>query len=90
MVIILCRMTRFTLITDKSPTTYTKEDYESYKEQLRETNVMYRGYDPESNYPRANRSTKWNKVLRSIWEEFQQTRIVHSASTMEKDCCLDQ
>ena len=32
----------WTLITDKSPKTYTKEDNERYKELLHETNVMYR------------------------------------------------
>ena len=68
----------WTLITDKSPKTYTKEDYERYKELLHETNVMYRDYDPKCSYPRANRSTKWNKVLRPIWEEYQQKEIVHS------------
>ena len=56
----------WTLITDKSPKTYTKEDYERYKELLHETNVMYRDCDPKSSYSRANRSTKWNKVLRPI------------------------
>ena len=68
----------WTLITDKSPKTYTKEDYERCKELLHETNVMYRGYDHKSSYPRANRSTEWNKVLRLIWEVFQQKGIVHN------------
>ena len=68
----------WTLITDKSPKTYTKEDYERYKELLHESNVMYRDYDPKSSYPRANRSTKWNEVLRPIWEESQQKGIVRS------------
>ena len=68
----------WTLLTDKCPNTCTKEDYERYKELLRETNVMYRDYDPEGSYPRTNRSTKWNEVLRPIWEEFQQKGIVHN------------
>ena len=44
------------------PKTYTKEDYERYKELLHETNVMYGDYDPKSSYCRA----------------FQQKGIVHS------------
>ena len=36
---------------------------------------MYRDYDPKSSYSRANRSTKWDKVLRLIWEEFQQKEL---------------
>ena len=42
----------WTLIIDKSPKTYTKEDYERYKELLHETNAMYRDYDPQSSYQR--------------------------------------
>ena len=52
---------------------------ERYKGQRHETNVMHRDYDPEGSYPRTNRSTKWNKVPRLIWEEFQHKRIMHSA-----------
>ena len=68
----------WTLITDKRPKTYTKVDYERYKELLHETNVMYRDYDPKSSYPRPNRTTKWNEVLLPIREEFMQKGIVHS------------
>ena len=68
----------WTLITDKSPKRYTMEDYGRYKELLHETNVMNGGYDPKSSYPRANRSMKWNKILRPIWEVFQQKGIIHS------------
>ena len=35
----------WTLITYKSPKTYTEEDYERYKELLHETNVLYRDSD---------------------------------------------
>ena len=75
----------WTLITDKSPKTYTKEDYERYNELLHETNVMYRDCDPEGSYPPSNRSTKWNKVLRQICEEFQQKGVVHSEYNDDDD-----
>ena len=48
------------------------------KSYCMKTNVMCQGYDPESSYPRPNSSTKWNKVVRSIWEEFQQKGILDS------------
>ena len=59
------------LITDRNPKEYTQENYERCKEPLYATNVIYRDYDPGRSYPRANRSKKWNKILRSIWEDFQ-------------------
>ena len=70
----------------QSPKTYTKGDYERYKELLHDANVMYCDYDPESSYPQANRSTKWNKVLRPIWEEFQQKGMVHSDYNGDEQC----
>ena len=31
----------------------------------------FRDYDPRSSYPRGNKSKKWVKILRQIWEDFQ-------------------
>ena len=75
------------LITDKSPKTYTKEDYERYKELLHEKNVMYHDFDPDSSYPQANRSMKWYKVPRPIWEEFQQKEIDGDGLYLQKNEC---
>ena len=58
------------------PQDYTGEDYERYKALLYETNALYRDYDSDSNYPRANRSKKWKKTLHHIWEEFKRDGIV--------------
>ena len=39
-------------------------------------NVLYRDYDPPRSYPRGNKSKKWTKILRPIWEDFQKEGIV--------------
>ena len=61
----------WSLITDKTPTAYDEEDYERYTELLYETNVLYQHFNPLSKHPRANKSGKWNKILRPIWDGFQ-------------------
>ena len=68
----------WTLITGPNPKSqdYTREDLERYKEILYETNALYRDYDSDSQYPRANRSKKWKKTLHHIWEEFKRDGIV--------------
>ena len=57
------------LITERNPKEYSSEDYELYKELLYERKVLYRDYDPRSSYPRGNKSKKWTKILRPIWDE---------------------
>ena len=66
------------LITEKIPTSieYDTDDYERYKELLYETNVLHHHYEPASNYPRSNKSLKWQRLLSPIWREFQQDGIV--------------
>ena len=76
-----------TFIVEKNPKEYDEKDYERYKELLYETNVLYRDYDPRNNYPRANRSTKWGKILHPIWEDFQHEEIAHGNS---KDAADDE
>ena len=63
------------LIVDKNPKLYDQNDYERYKELLHESHVLYRNFDPDSHYPRANRSKKWRKILSPIWDEFQRDGI---------------
>ena len=60
----------WSLITDKTSKECDDNDYNRYKELLHETNALYQHYDPRSNYPRANKSRKWNVILRPIWDEF--------------------
>ena len=63
-------------MSEWSPKEYLFEDYERYKELLYQTNILYRDYDPRSSYPRVNKSRKWTKILRPIWEDFQWKGIV--------------
>ena len=72
-----------TLITEKNPKEYDEKAYERYTGLFYETNVLYRDYDPRSSHPRANRSTKWIKIIHPIWEDFQHEGIVHSNSEVE-------
>ena len=65
------------LITEKNPKEYSFEDYERYKELLYETTVLHRDYNPRSSYPRGNKSKKWTKILRPIWEDFQREGIAY-------------
>ena len=65
-----------TLITEKNPKEHDEEDYKRYKEPIYETNVLYRDYDPQSSYPRANRSMKWKTIFHPIWEDFQWEGVV--------------
>ena len=67
------------LITKKYPKEYISKDYERYKELLYETNLLYCDYNHPSSYPRANKLKKWTKILRPIWEvweDFQWEGIV--------------
>ena len=61
----------WSLVIAKNPKDYSSEDYERYKELLHETDVLYRNNDPQSSYPRSNKSKKWKTLLHPIWEEFQ-------------------
>ena len=50
------------LITSKNPQDpIVYEDYKNYERLILKTNVLHRGYDPSSLYPKANKSKKWKK-----------------------------
>ena len=76
------------LITEGNLKEYPFEDYEWYKERYKEllygTNVLYRDYYPRS-YPRGNKSKKWTKILRPIWEDFQREGIVSDDDDEEEE-----
>ena len=61
----------WSLITDTNPKGYSFEDYINYKDILYDTNALYQHYDENSPYPRASRSTKWKKLLATIWNVFK-------------------
>ena len=59
------------LITMKLPDdeVYDDEDYKNYAEILVNTNALKRDNDSESRTPKANKSWKWNHLLKQIWNE---------------------
>ena len=73
------------LTTERIPNEYSSEDYERSKELLYETNVLYRGYDSRSSYPRANKSKKWTKIRRPILEDVQRKGIVSDDDEEEEE-----
>ena len=72
-------------LIERNPEEYSSEDYERYKELPYETNVLYRGYDPHSNYPKGNNSKKWTKIIRPIWEDFQREWILSDDEEEEEE-----
>ena len=66
----------WSLVTEKDPSNYTNEDLSRYKELLHEASVLHQDYDRYVQYPRANRSKKWTKILAPIWQEFRNEGIV--------------
>ena len=66
----------WSLVTDKFPRNYTKEDLSRYKELLHESNALYQEYDPETRHPRSSKSHKGKRILKRIWKEFRDTGIV--------------
>ena len=75
----------WSLVTEKDPSNYTNEDLSRYKELLHEASVLHQDYDRYVQYPRANRSKKWTKILAPIWQEFRNEGIVPDAGTEEDE-----
>ena len=59
------------LITMKIPNdqVYDDEDYGNYADILVNANALKRGNVSESRTPKANKSWKWNHLLKQIWNE---------------------
>ena len=65
----------WSLVTDKDPDEYDESGYRWYTDLLHKTHALYKGFDRHTRYPRANRSKKWTKILRPIWNEIQLTDL---------------
>ena len=60
---------RVYVITEKNLQDYDREDLEAYKELMEQTNALYRDFNPENPNPRSNKSKKWEKNLKPIWQD---------------------
>ena len=56
------------LIVSKNPTKYTNDDYDNYKRLLIKNNTLYLDNNPNTSYPKGNKSKKWKNLLSPIWE----------------------
>ena len=52
----------------KEPKEYTDDNYENYAKLMVKTNTLHRDNKLESRYPKSGKSYKWNKVLKTIWD----------------------
>ena len=57
----------WSLITEKQPDGYSKEDLHAYKAILHDAAVLHQDFNPENNLPRASRSKKWKDILSPMW-----------------------
>ena len=76
---------RSLLVTDKDPDGYDEIDYHWYTDFLHQTDALYQGFDRHTRYPRANRSKKCTKILRSIWNEIQLTDLNSKYDSTDDD-----
>ena len=47
---------------------YDNQNDNNYAEIMVQTNALKRNYNPNETQPRANKSWKWNNLLKDIWE----------------------
>ena len=52
-------------------TEYTEEDYLNYGRILKQTNAIYRDYNSNSNIPNSDKTDKWKKLIKPIWEDIK-------------------
>ena len=59
------------LVTSKNPNLnkmeWDKLDEENYVRLIEKTYVLHHGNNPNSHYPKASKSDKWNNILTHIW-----------------------
>ena len=53
---------------------YTDEDFLNYGRILKQTNAIYQGNNPNQNYPKSSKSTKWKKLIKPIWENIKKQK----------------
>ena len=53
---------------------YTQFDLLEYVNLMKQTSAMHQDYDPNNLNPRQNKSWKWRKFLKEMWEDFKKER----------------
>ena len=53
---------------------YTDEDYLNYGKILIKTNAIYKGNNPNQNYPKSSKGNKWKKLISPIWENIKKQK----------------
>ena len=48
---------------------FTNGDYDNYAERMHTTNALRRNNDESETKPKANKSWKWMRILKPIWDE---------------------
>lgn len=51
---------------------FTNDDLKQYVRLLRQTNVLYRDFNPKNGRPRASKSYKWRIILKPLWNSFRE------------------
>jgi len=59
------------LIISREPSSgiFTDRDFENYAEILVKTNSLKQNNDPNEIRPKSSKSSKWNKLLKSVWDK---------------------
>ena len=64
------------LVTSKNPKleNYTKEDLSKYQQLVILTNTAYRNNNPNQNYPKQSKGSKWKNIIKPIWSVIQEQK----------------
>ena len=73
------------LITQNKPKDYSPQDLKTYKNIMVQTNALYQNNDPTTLRGRANKSDKWKKIQKPIWEEEEKKKKGSGITFLPKD-----
>ena len=68
---------------------FTNGDYDNYAKIVHSTNTLRKSNDENETKPKANKSRKWNHILKSTWDEkylYTGNDITPSVSTIVLPC----
>ena len=53
---------------------YSEKDFLEYGKILKKTNAIYQNNDPNQNYPKSSKSSKWKQLIKPIWEDIKKSK----------------